>query len=352
MGRKISLVLRLTFLFACLPLGNVSAQVCPANLSYDVDGDGYAACVDCDDNDPSTHPGAAELCDGIDNDCDGSIDEDFLDNDGIADCINQCPMVVDFDNDPFGNPIVNGSDVSLEYWNWGVGSIVTYTDPTLSVADPSVAWDSSYPPLGFEDLGTPNEYYGGPGIGDGGWYGEPGENDSALGNNLQALAGNTWYIVNFNTSTCVHSIDLVDVDGDELAAQVILFDVNIQTVATYNALNMGDNSVETVELGGTCGVHLMMIDFYGTGAWDNLTVCVDSDGGDEICDGIDNDGDGAIDEDCEPPEGDDDDDDDDSANGTDPSCGCSTTPGAPGQGLPSLLGILLLTGLGLRLRRR
>ena len=41
----------------------------------DGDGDGYYAWEDCDDADPDLSPGEAELCDGIDNDCDGHVDE-------------------------------------------------------------------------------------------------------------------------------------------------------------------------------------------------------------------------------------------------------------------------------------
>jgi hypothetical protein len=43
----------------------------------DADGDGYDSSVDCDDNDPAVHPGALETCNGIDDDCDGQIDEDL-----------------------------------------------------------------------------------------------------------------------------------------------------------------------------------------------------------------------------------------------------------------------------------
>ena len=48
----------------------------------DADGDGYHSGVDCDDANPSVYPGATELCDGVDTDCDGSVPSDEIDADG------------------------------------------------------------------------------------------------------------------------------------------------------------------------------------------------------------------------------------------------------------------------------
>jgi hypothetical protein len=56
---------------------------CTCGHCVDNDGDGYyvydpvwcPAGNDCDDTNPNVYPGAPELCDGIDNDCDGVIDE-------------------------------------------------------------------------------------------------------------------------------------------------------------------------------------------------------------------------------------------------------------------------------------
>jgi hypothetical protein len=70
---------------------------------YDFDGDGYKDCVDDDDDadgildqadcqplDSTVYPGAQELCDGKDNDCDQDIDDGFpdTDGDGTADCVD------------------------------------------------------------------------------------------------------------------------------------------------------------------------------------------------------------------------------------------------------------------------
>ena len=52
---------------------------------WDLDGDGYGAVacggMDCDDTAPGIFPGAEEICDGIDNDCDPATDE-LADGDG------------------------------------------------------------------------------------------------------------------------------------------------------------------------------------------------------------------------------------------------------------------------------
>jgi hypothetical protein len=60
--------------------------------SNDADGDGYTTEDDCNDNQASINPGAEELCDGLDNNCDGTVDEDV-----------STPFYADLDNDGFGN---------------------------------------------------------------------------------------------------------------------------------------------------------------------------------------------------------------------------------------------------------
>ncbi len=51
---------------------------CPGyDDNVDVDNDGIADGCDCDDNNPDKYPGNLEVCDGIDNDCDDQTDEDY-----------------------------------------------------------------------------------------------------------------------------------------------------------------------------------------------------------------------------------------------------------------------------------
>jgi hypothetical protein len=76
-------------------------------LSVDMDLDGYDSSIDCDDNNPDINPRAIDICDGLDNDCDGDYDnEDGSDCDGICepdeDGSSDCDGVCDPEDSPFG----------------------------------------------------------------------------------------------------------------------------------------------------------------------------------------------------------------------------------------------------------
>ena len=67
----------------CDGLDNDCSGAADDAVGIDEDQDGY--CVDdgdCDDTDPAINPGAAELCNGLDDDCDGSPANYEFDNDG------------------------------------------------------------------------------------------------------------------------------------------------------------------------------------------------------------------------------------------------------------------------------
>ena len=70
----------------------------------DGDGDGHLACVDCDDAEPTVFPGAEELCDGLDTNCDGDAGDEEADEDGdgASICGGDCD-----DDDPLSHPGAN-----------------------------------------------------------------------------------------------------------------------------------------------------------------------------------------------------------------------------------------------------
>jgi hypothetical protein len=72
--------------------GETSVQACEAPAGH------VAQSTDCDDSDASANPDADEVCDGVDNDCNGDIDTSPVD--GVV-------MFADLDEDGFGDAAVS-----------------------------------------------------------------------------------------------------------------------------------------------------------------------------------------------------------------------------------------------------
>ena len=78
------------------PGGALTVQVLAEDGDVDFDSDGFTRVEgDCDDNNSSVNPNAQEICDGVDNNCDGQVDEG-----------RKTTFYEDADGDGYGNPQV------------------------------------------------------------------------------------------------------------------------------------------------------------------------------------------------------------------------------------------------------
>ena len=84
-------------LAACPDTATLVEESSPSPSSMDADMDGYIAQDqggdDCNDHDPAVYPGADETCDGIDSNCDGVADDPLM-----------TTFYLDFDQDGYGDP--------------------------------------------------------------------------------------------------------------------------------------------------------------------------------------------------------------------------------------------------------
>jgi Putative metal-binding motif len=98
---------------------------------------GASVAGDCDDNDPAKSPGSEEVCDGSDNDCDGAVDEGGVCESLMAN-ITRTGQYVQLS---LGNLVLGAtgfveSAQSISHTNWNVIETRTITGPVLKVLVP------------------------------------------------------------------------------------------------------------------------------------------------------------------------------------------------------------------------
>jgi hypothetical protein len=122
---------------ACETLACAEGLECRDGMSCrpggeDLDHDGVASRIDCDDGDPSRFPDNPEICDGRDNDCDGSIDEDARCREGQRCCGAAGCVVTAGDRQHCG---ACGQGCAM-YDECSAGTCVAAEDPVITAVTP------------------------------------------------------------------------------------------------------------------------------------------------------------------------------------------------------------------------
>ncbi|MCB1877244.1 MAG: RICIN domain-containing protein, partial [Chromatiales bacterium] len=189
-----------------------------------------------------------------------------------------CLPTFDMEFDAEGTMLVAGQIIDNEWAAYGV--TVTTSDP---VNHPAMIFDSANPTGGDLDLGTPNQDFGGPGVGTGGKAGTIGANSQAQGKvliisedansaNPDDNAGGGMLIFSFAQAVRLDSLGILDIE--EAGGSVQAFDASGALIASVPLQTYGDNSFQRVAL-NAMGVSTLKITFTGSGAVTDLAYCLD-----------------------------------------------------------------------------
>ncbi len=218
----------------------------------DADADGYSDAEDCDESNPAVHPGAEEVCDGVDQDCDGTPD------DGL-----DAVWYTDADADGYGDP--------------GVPTTAC-AQPANTVADATDCDDASaayYPGAPEEDCDDPADYNC---DGSSGYADADGDGWAACSECDDGSA-----VVN---PSAVETCNVIDDDCDGAVDE----DVESVFYADADGDGFGDPGTTALACEPSAGWVADATDCDGADA-------ATYPGAPEVCDGVDDDCDGAVDED-------------------------------------------------------
>ncbi len=189
----------------------------------------------------------------------------------------QDTVVIDFDKGEF-----TAGDLVSEI-NYPNGKIKVFgSNSDFPGQNTAMIFNSGNPTGGDLDLGTPNEFFGGPGINfDGGAV----ESNSVPFNNVlivsedlnsaepdDATAEDISFTFDFSSPVTLLYFNLLDLDSGE--ATLLLFDSLGNEIFSMNIPETGDNGVATVAL-NVVNVAQMHVDLNGSGAIDNITFVSD-----------------------------------------------------------------------------
>ncbi|MCO6459234.1 MAG: hypothetical protein J5I93_28325 [Pirellulaceae bacterium] len=159
---------------------------------------------------------------------------------------------VNFDADSAGTPLPRGTTINDQYAAWGL-------HVSSNVRFGAMIFDSSRPTGGDPDLGTPNQSFGGPGVGTGGQRGATGENALPLGNILIVSEdgdasdpddnyGPGALIFRWDQPVRVDSIQILDVDYSSTQNRIEALDAAGQSLGTFPIANAGNNGLQRITL--------------------------------------------------------------------------------------------------------